>query len=217
MNRGITLNNEDSLVISDVELVKWTQPREQSTEAPQEEEIAEYETHFKTLHINGIRVSSEKNNEDTHFQTPADGARGSREQHRHKLTHFKTLVHILDGMTVNWNRDLVKKRSKQTSFKTMGKSGRKNISSQDTVDKVSTKLIPFKTPDVKYRTSRVHFKTFDDWVKARQTKCNTALKDALSFISEKKEDQLGVRHALMRSYPSHREPNSRWTKRNGDP
>ena len=83
---------------------------------------------------------------------------------------------------------MVKNRSKQTSFKTMGKSGRKNISSQDMVDKVNTKLVPFKIPDVKYRTSRVHFKTFDDWVKARKMKCDTALKDALSFITEKKQE-----------------------------
>ena len=68
----------------------------------------------------------------------------------------------------------------------MGKSGKKNISSQDTVGKVSTNLIPFKTPDVKYRTSRVHFKTFDDWVKARKMKCDTVLKDVSSFVSEKK-------------------------------
>ena len=126
MNRGITLNNEDSLAISDQELAKWTQLREQSTEAPQEEDIAaEYETHSKTLHINGIQVSSEKNNEDTHFQTQANGTQGSREQHRQKLTPFKTPT--IDGS--KRDRDLVKNRSKQTSFKTMGKSGRKNISS----------------------------------------------------------------------------------------
>ena len=154
------------------------------------------------------------------------------------MTPFKTPVHILDGITVNRSRDLVKNRNKQTSFKTMGKSGIENAS-QDMVEKVSTKLIPFKTPDIKYRTSRVHFKTldkeikddtvkndtntahfktFDDWVKARKMKCDTALKDALSFISEKEEEeQLGVRHAPMRSYPSCREPNSQWTKRTGDP
>ena len=86
------------------------------------------------------------------------------------------------------------------------------------VEKVSTKLIPFKTPDVKYRTGRVHFKTFDNWVKARKMKCDTALKDALSFISEKKEeDRLGVRDAPTRPYPSHRKPNSWWTKSTGDP
>ena len=83
------------------------------------------------------------------------------ESNRQKLTPFKTPVHILA-------RDLVKNRSRQTYFKTMGKSGKQNTSSQDTVRKVSENLIPFKTPDIKYRTSRVHFKTFDDWVKARK-------------------------------------------------
>ena len=117
----------------------------------------------------------------------------------------RPLVHILD-------RDLVKNRSRQTSFKTMGKSGKENTSSQDMVRKVSENLIPFKTPDVKYRTSRVHFKTFDDWVKARKMKCDTVLKDVSSFVSEKKEDW-----PPMRSYPSCRQPNSRWTKSNGDP
>ena len=53
------------------------------------------------------------------------------------------------------------------------------------VGKVSTNLIPFKTPDFNYRTSRVHFKTFDDWVKARKMKCDMVLKDVSSFISEK--------------------------------
>ena len=104
------------------------------------------------------------------------------------LTPFKTPVHILD-------RDSVRNRSRQTSFKTMGKSGKQNTSSQDTVRKVSENLIPFKTPDVRYRTSRVHFKTFEDWVKARKTKCDTVLKDVSSFVSEKEEDQ-------QRSYPS---------------
>ena len=55
MNRVKTLNNEDSLVISDEKLAKCTQLREQSTEAPQEEDLAaEHDTHFKTLHINQI-------------------------------------------------------------------------------------------------------------------------------------------------------------------
>ena len=97
------------------------------------------------------------------------------------MTPFKTPVYVLD-------RNSVKNRSRQTSFKTMGKSGKKNISSQDMVGKVITNLIPFKTPDVKYRTSRVNFKTFDDWVKARKMKCDTILKDVSSFISEKKKE-----------------------------
>ena len=204
--------NEESLVVSGHKLAEWTQPLEQLTEAPQEDIAAEFETHFKTLHINGIWVSGEKENRGNSFQDPSQhGTWGSREQHRQKLTPFKTPVHILD-------RDLVKNRSRQTSFKTMGKSGRKNISSQDTVGKVSENLIPFKTPNIKHRTSRVHFKTFDDWVKARKTKCDTVLKDVSSFISEKmEEDRLGATDALTRSYPSHRQPNSWQTKRNGDP
>ena len=108
------------------------------------------------------------------------------------MTPFKTPVHILD-------RDLVKNRGRQTHFKTMGKSGKK----------VSRNLTPFKTPDIKHRTGRVHFKTFDDWVKARKTKCDTVLKDVSSFISEKMEaDRLRATDALMRSCPSCRQPNS---------
>ena len=85
-----------------------------------------------------------------------------------------------------------------------------------TVRKVSENLIPFKTPDV--RTSRVHFKTFDDWVKARKMKCDTLLKDVSSFVSEKVEaDQPRATDTLTRSCPSCRQPNSRQTKRNGDP
>ena len=94
------------------------------------------------------------------------------------MTPFKTPVHIQD-------RDL-------THFKTLGKSAKK----------VSRNLTPFKTLDVKYRTGRVHFKTFDDWVKARKTKSDMVLKDVSSFVSEKTEgDQ-------QRSYPSCRQPNS---------
>ena len=73
---------------------------------------------------------------------------------------------------------------------------------------MSRNLTPFKTPDV--RTGRVHFKTFDDWVKARKTKSDTVLKDVSSFVSEKMEED------RQRSYPSRRQPNSR-RKRNGDP
>ena len=183
-----TPNNEESLVVSGHKSAEQTQPLGQSTE----DLIAEFETPFKTLHINGIWVSGEKDIEETHFKTPTDGTWGHREQQRQKLTPFKTPVHILD-------RDLVNNRGRQTHFKTMGKSGKK----------VSRNLTPFKTPDIKYRTSRVHFKTFDDWVKARIMNCDTVLKDVSSFISEKEDRQ--------RSYPSHRQPNSWRTKRNGDP
>ena len=211
ISRPLHTYNEESLVISGHKLAEWTQLLKQLTEAPQEDIATEFETHFKTLHINGIRVSGGKDNEETHFKTPVNGIWGSREQQRQKLTPFKTPVHILD-------RDLVKNRSRQTSYKTMGKSGKKNISSQDTVGKVSENLIPFETPNIKHRTSRVHFKTFDDWVKARKMNCDTVLKDVSSFVSEKMEkDWPRATDALTRSYPSRRQPNSQWTKRNGDP
>ena len=67
--------NEESLVISDHELSEQTQPLEQLTE-----DIAvEFETPFKTLHINGIWVSGEKNIEETHVKTIINGTWGSRE------------------------------------------------------------------------------------------------------------------------------------------
>ena len=75
---------------------------------------------------------------------------------------------------------------------------------------MSRNLTPFKTPDVTRRTSRVHFKTFDDWIEARRANCDTLLKDVPSFVSEKMEDQ-------QRSYPSRGQPNSWRTKRYGDP
>ena len=49
-----TPNNEESLVISDHESSEQTQLRKQSTEAPQEDIATEFQTHFNTLHINGI-------------------------------------------------------------------------------------------------------------------------------------------------------------------
>ena len=49
-----TPNNEESLVISGHKSAKWMQLLEQSTEAPQEDLTTEFETHFKTLHINRI-------------------------------------------------------------------------------------------------------------------------------------------------------------------
>ena len=68
-----TPNNKESLVISGHESAGWSQPLEQSTEAPQEDLTAQFETPFKTLHINGIRVSGEKDTEESHFKTPTDG------------------------------------------------------------------------------------------------------------------------------------------------
>ena len=172
ISRPLCTYNEESLVISDHKPPEQTQLREQLTEAPQEDLTTEFETPFKTLHINRIWVSGEKYIEESHFKTLTDGTRGSREHQRQKLTPFKT----------------------------MGKSG----------IKVSRNLTPFKTPDIKHRTGRVHFKTFDDWVKARKTKSDTVLKDVSSFISEKMEED------WQGSYPSCRQPNSWWTKRNGD-
>ena len=156
ISRPLCMYNEENLVVSD-------------HESSEEDLTAEFETHFKTLHINGIRVSGEKNIKERHFKTPTNSTRGSREQQRQKLTPFKTPVHVLD-------RDLVKNRGRMTHFKTMGKSGKK----------VSRNLTPFKTPDIN-RTSRVRFKTFDAWVKARKVKHDTILKDVSSFISEKAE------------------------------
>ena len=57
LSRPLCTYNEESLVVSDHESLEQTQPLEQSTEAPQEDIAAEFETSFKTLHINGIRVS----------------------------------------------------------------------------------------------------------------------------------------------------------------
>ena len=190
ISRPLCTYNEESLVISDHELPEQRQPRKLLTEAPLEDLAAEIETPFKTLQINGIRVSGEKYIEESHFKTPTDSTRGSREQPRPKLTPFKTPVHVKD-------RDLVRNRGRQSHFKTLGKSG----------TKVSRDLTPFKTPDVTRRTGRVHFKTFDDWIEARRANCDTLLKDVSSFVSEKKEED------RQRSYPSRRQPNSQWTPR----
>ena len=149
ISRPLRTYNEENVVILDHELL----------EQPTENLAAESETPFKTLQINGIRVSGEKYIEESHFKTPINGTRGSREQQRQKLTHFKTPVHVQ-------NRDLVRNRGRQTHFKTMGKSG----------TKVSRNLTPFKTPDVTCRTGRVHFKTFDDWIDTRRMNCDTVKK-----------------------------------------
>ena len=107
---------------------------------------------------------------------------------------------------------MVKNRGRETSFRTMGKSGRKKVSFQDTehevskatstsfktIDKNGTKQVNFMTLDksgtkrVSFKTIEetsnisIPFKTFDDWVKARTANCDKALKDALSFVSGKK-------------------------------
>ena len=78
----------------------------------------------------------------TPFKTQAKDTQGRREQDRHKSTPFKTLG--VDGIRVirekdNANRvkDTVKSRGRETSFRTMGKSGRKKLSFQDTEHEVS--------------------------------------------------------------------------------
>ena len=135
------------------------------------------------------------------------------EEYRHKLTPFKTLG--VDGIRVirekdNANRvkDMVKNRGRETSFRTMGKSGRKKVSFQDmehevskapsfkTIDKSGTNRVSFKTIEETNNKS-ISFKTFDDWVKARTANCDTALKDALSFISEKKSAIDGEKDSHM--------------------
>ena len=99
------------------------------------------------------------------------------QQQRQRLTPFKTPVHSPD-------RDL-------------GKPG----------TKVSRNSRLISRPQMLHsRTSRVHFKTFDDWIEARRANCDTLLKDVSSFISEKEED-------WQSTYPSRRQPNSQWTPR----
>ena len=105
--------------------------------------------------------------------------------------------------------EMVKNRDRETSFKTMGKSGRKKVSMQymehevskatsfKTIDKSGTKSVSFKIIDKSDTKSffqdheetdnrSIPFKTFDEWVKARTAKSDMALKDALSFISGKR-------------------------------
>ena len=89
------------------------------------------------------------------------------------------------------------------SFKILGKSGRKKVTFQDmehqvskapsfkTIEDTSESPIHFKTFQewVKARKATnklISFKTFDEWVKARTAQYDTVLKDALSFASEKK-------------------------------
>ena len=122
---------------------------------------------------------------------------------------------------------------RQLSFKTIGKNGTKSVSFK-TIDKSGTKQVPFKTTDksgtnrVSFKTMEetnkklISFKTFDDWIKARTAKYDTALKDALSFVSGKRsaldeeKDSPQARPAPpVRSNPSHTEPSSQQT--NSDP
>ena len=95
---------------------------------------------------------------------------------------------------------MVKNRGRETSFKTVGKSGRKNVSFQYMEQEVSkatsfkaiaksgTKrvsrplikvalIVSLKTMEETNNRS-IPFTTFEEWVKARTAKCDTALKDA---------------------------------------
>ena len=163
----------------------------------------------------------------TPFKTQAQNTQGRKEQNKHKSTSFKTIS--VDGIQVirekdNANRvsDTVKCRGIETSFKTMGKSGRKKVSFQDTehevskatslkttdksgtnrtslktIDKNGTKQVPSKTIN-KSGTKIVSFKTIEETTTdqflsrpltiglTKTAKCDMALKDALSFISERK-------------------------------
>ena len=152
---------------------------------------------------------------NTPFKTSVKDTQGMRQQDRHKSTPFKTIS--VDGISVIREKDnanqvsnMVKKRGRETSFKTMTKSGRKRVSFQNTehevskvtsfktIDNSGTKRVSFKTIEetnnrsipfknfeewVKARTQRlIPFKTFDEWAKARRAKHDMALKDASSFI-----------------------------------
>ena len=94
---------------------------------------------------------------------------------------------------------MVTNRGRETSFRTMAKSGRKKVSFQDmehevsmataisfkTIGKSGTNKVSFKGTEETNNKS-ISFKTFDDWVKVRTANCDAALKDALSFVSVKK-------------------------------
>ena len=117
------------------------------------------------------------------------------------LTPFKTPVidgiHITRGKDdANIVKDMVKIRGTKTSFKTLGKSGRKKFSFQGKEHEVS-KANSFKTPDKGTNKKSISFKTFDDWVKARIAHCDMALKDNLSFISDKKSAVDGEKGLTM--------------------
>ena len=201
-------------------------------------------TPFKTLDVDSIRVTRETCTE-TPFKTPAKNTRGRREQNRHKLTPFKTPG--VNGRSVNREKDnadrvkdTVKNRGKETSFKTLGKSGRKKVSFQDTENRVS-KANSLKTIEdtsksplhfmtfqewVKARKANklISFKTFDDWIKTITANCDTALKDVLSFISDKKPAVDGEKDSWWerpaqpkRLNPSNPEPSSQQTDSSSDP
>ena len=101
----------------------------------------------------------------TPFRTLAKDTWGRREQNRHKLTPFKALG--VDNIRVtrekdsaNRVKDMTKGRGRETSFKTIGKSGRKKVSFQDMEHQVS-KAPSIKATD-KSGINRVSFKTIED-------------------------------------------------------
>ena len=64
-------------------------------------------------------------------------------------------------------------------------SGWNKVLFQDKEHKVG-KANSFKNPVKDTNNESISFKTFDDWVKARTAHCDIALKDDLSFVSDKK-------------------------------
>ena len=120
----------------------------------------------------------------------------------------------------------------------MGKSGRKKVSFQDmehevskatsisfkTIDQSDTEQVSFKTIEENKQQIAIPFKTFDDWIKARTANCDMALKDAISFVSEKKSAIDGEKDSPQarpiqpkRSNPSNTEASSQWTDNLSDP
>ena len=92
--------------------------------------------------------------------------------------------------TIGSQPESTEKRMLPTESKTwskieaMSKSGRKKVSFQDMEHEVS-KAPSFKTTE-ETNNKLISFKTFDNWIKARTANCDMALKDAFSFISDKK-------------------------------
>ena len=170
-------------------------------------------TPFKTISVDGRRVIREKNNANRVKDTV---------KNRGRETSFRTMGRSW-GKKVSF-RDMEHEVSKatSTSFKTTDKSGTKQVFPK-TIDNSGTKRVSFKTIEETNNRS-ISFKTFDSWAKARTANCDTSLKDALSFVSEKEsaldgeKDPLGARHApQVRSNPSNTEPSSQWTDSSSDP
>ena len=71
-------------------------------------------------------------------------------------------------------KDMVNNRGIQTSFRTMGKSGRKKVFFQETEHEVS-KAPSFKTTE-DISNNSIHFKTCQKWVKAGKANKSTSFK-----------------------------------------